>query len=464
MACKGRYIAVSHRWGGDIPYKTTRQNIGEYLEGIDAARLPQNFIDVLLLAGMLDIRYVWIDAVCIVQNDEDEWLAQAKQMGSIFTNATITLALHSPRTSTEGVLWRMRVPEWLKISPRAARTKELPSFWLRLPTVHEYDFSAIPAISSGQLVHRGWCLQELWLSPRILHVVEDKFIWICPHIRHTGFMHSIVPESIPSADDTGASHACWQRLVTRYSRCELTVHTDKLPALSGIHSLWPKAHTQSSHCGHLGIDIRIGLLWYRERPIRRHAVTRILDRAPSWSWASVDGPIRHMWPESFDLFKRGSVQVKQADEPAAFECQRHNCEAQDSHFLCELCHVVLRSKLRMNLRRERPTAYEPLARIEDPKGLCWMRWEFTLYAAGLQDSSPDDKVGFGTFDEDITPQSLSCVQISSISEKQKIIGCCVLLLVEEDASPAHHYRRVGVGWLPSPINERGWQEERIVIV
>lgn len=278
MACKGRYIALSHRWGGDVPFKTTRQNICEYFEGMDAARLPQNFQDVFVLAELLGIRYVWIDALCIVQDDQDDWLAQARQMGSVYTNASITLALHQPRSSTEGFLWRMRVPEWLEISTRAARMKGLQPFWLRLPAIDEHFIE--DAIRSGQITDRGWCLQELWLSTRILHVVEDKFIWRCPHSRDTDNITYIVRESIPFDNDIEASSACWHRLVRRYSRCELTMATDKLPALSGIHSLWPKSHIQRSHCGHLGINVHTGLLWYRERG---NSITRIRGRAPSWS-------------------------------------------------------------------------------------------------------------------------------------------------------------------------------------
>ena len=70
-ACRGRYVAVSHRWGGDIPFKTTQQNRSQYLDGMDAARLPQNFRDVLELAEVLDIRYVWIDALCVLYKTKE---------------------------------------------------------------------------------------------------------------------------------------------------------------------------------------------------------------------------------------------------------------------------------------------------------------------------------------------------------------------------------------------------------
>jgi len=102
--------------------------------------------------------------------------------------------------------------------------------------------------------------------------------------------------------------------------------------------------------------------------------------------------------------------------------------------------------------------------VRDPSEPCSVYWEVTLYAVGLGNSSPDHALGFGMFDEDIAPQSLSCVQISSIWDKDKIVGCCILLLEEEESMPPHHYRRVGIGWLPSPIIEYGWQEERIAIL
>lgn len=219
--------------------------------------------------------------MCIVQDEREEWLAQAREMGSIYANATLTIALHQPRSSTEGFLWRMRVPDWLEISTRSARMKRLPSFWLQLPTVID-DFDTWEVMKSSQIIGRGWCFQELWLSPRSLHVIEDKFIWRCPHSPTTKDTTGFIERgSIPSDDDSEASSAGWRRLVRRYSICDLTVPGDRLPALSGIHSLWPTMHTRGSHCGHLGINLHTGLLWHKNSLNHSQSVTRMFGRAPS---------------------------------------------------------------------------------------------------------------------------------------------------------------------------------------
>jgi len=153
--------------------------------------------------------------------------------------------------------------------------------------------------------------------------------------------------------------------------------------------------------------------------------------------------------------KDEGVQAQQAGDLVALGCRSHIKGRRDGHFTCELCCVIIHSKFRTNLRWSRGLqSSEP----------CHVQWDRTLYVAGMQNSSPDDKIGFGIFDEDIAPHSLSCVQISSVSKGVEYAGCCVLLLLEEESMPAHHYRRIGVGWLPCRLFKCGWRDERVVIV
>jgi hypothetical protein len=444
---RGCYAAVSHRWGGDIPFKTTRQNISGYTQGLDAVQLPQNFKDAIQVTQMLGLRYVWIDALCIVQDDFDDWIAQAKQMGSIYANASITLALHSPQKSTEGFLWRMQVPHWLEISTSAATKRGTPSFWLELPSL---EFESIPmALRNSSIVQRAWCLQELWLSPRILHIVENQFIWRCPHSPTDLPGYEITIGTAPSADDTRASSECWYGLIEGYSSCFLTVSSDKLPAISGIHSQWPEPHINGSHCGHLGIDVHNGLLWHRMDP--KQPLKQRRDRAPSWSWASVDGNISYLTLQCDSKFT-----ITPDSGPITFKCRCNNKGAQYSHFTCVECHVIMHTVVGTGLTVGFPEKSKRFTfQLDEPS-----RVE-TLHFPPLQSQVRDDMVGWAVFDEFPVPKEFFYVRISTVSRGERVIGCCVLLVLKKKLNRC--YRRVGIGYIFCLRILEGMERQKLAI-
>jgi len=78
------YVTLSHRWGKKIPSKTTKANIGNHKQSIEFNSLPKTFQDAVLATRKMGFGYLWIDALCIVQDDRRDWASQAPLMGSIF--------------------------------------------------------------------------------------------------------------------------------------------------------------------------------------------------------------------------------------------------------------------------------------------------------------------------------------------------------------------------------------------
>ena len=66
-AMRARYIALSYAWGEAQDHKTTTQNIDSYMRSIDLAVLPQTIVDAIKVTHRLDISYLWIDSLCIIQ-------------------------------------------------------------------------------------------------------------------------------------------------------------------------------------------------------------------------------------------------------------------------------------------------------------------------------------------------------------------------------------------------------------
>jgi hypothetical protein len=93
----GYYIALSHRWGGDFTLKTTNSTLSQRLKDFCLEDLPRTFRDTVLVAKALGIMYLWIDSLCIIQDDRKDWLEQSTKMGSIYMNSTFTIAVSALR-------------------------------------------------------------------------------------------------------------------------------------------------------------------------------------------------------------------------------------------------------------------------------------------------------------------------------------------------------------------------------
>ena len=104
-----RYAALSHCWGTpQAPYSgmyfaTVKQNIEQFIDGVGIVLLPKTFQDAITVTRKLKIRYLWIDALCIIQDDEEDWAREAVEMNSVYGNAYVTIVATSSNSDHEGV-------------------------------------------------------------------------------------------------------------------------------------------------------------------------------------------------------------------------------------------------------------------------------------------------------------------------------------------------------------------------
>ena len=88
----GRYFCLSHCWGLEQIITTTRANLQVHKREIPLNLLPQTFRDAVLLTRRLGIAYIWIDYLCIVQDDNNDWKVESGKMERIYRNAHLTIA------------------------------------------------------------------------------------------------------------------------------------------------------------------------------------------------------------------------------------------------------------------------------------------------------------------------------------------------------------------------------------
>lgn len=172
LAVTGRYIALSHRWG-DLSRAqrccTYADNIAQRKVRIEYDTLPASFQDAVRVTRALGVRYLWIDSLCIVQEDAKDWAAQAGRMEDVFSHAYCTIAASSAASSLVGFLGHRRPRDAIKLSTPGGAPLYLAE--------HIDDFRA--DVENSVLSSRGWVLQERALSRRTIYFTSTQVYWEC---------------------------------------------------------------------------------------------------------------------------------------------------------------------------------------------------------------------------------------------------------------------------------------------
>ncbi|KAK8128959.1 heterokaryon incompatibility protein-domain-containing protein [Apiospora sp. TS-2023a] len=309
---RAEYIALSHCWGKITILTTLKKSVKAHTNCIQLEALPKTFQEAIQTTRSLGIRYLWIDSLCIVQDDAQDWARESAMMASIYRNAYLTLAATAANDGSEGLFKRRPVdtysyalsvggaqdgPEEEDVTIRATMHRKHDS-------LRAVDDLSESGLASLPLMTRAWCFQERLLSSRILHFAADEMLWECQEAtrcecdrledypqhdwnRLTSGEEDTIAQEVP--DRTlfrlpGAAEKHWFRLLRTYTVLNITKDFDRLPALSGIASSLIAADEYMA-------GIRRGralqdLLWATTTtspPPRRPDVYV----APSWSWASV---------------------------------------------------------------------------------------------------------------------------------------------------------------------------------
>jgi hypothetical protein len=160
----GSYIVLTHCWGGSNIKKLTGSQIASFQEGIDVDSLPRNFVDTLTITRQLGFQYLWIDALCIIQDSAEDWAEESPKMASIYGQAALMLSATAPENCHSGILNDRHA----HYSPALGRKKNL---YLRQHLLR-WDWD----IQHSPLARRGWATQERILAPRIVHFTQCQMI------------------------------------------------------------------------------------------------------------------------------------------------------------------------------------------------------------------------------------------------------------------------------------------------
>jgi hypothetical protein len=296
---RGIYVTLSHCWGSaeksKMNLKTENATLKSRLEGIDWDLLPQSYRDAIYISEKLDKRYIWIDSLCIIQDNPEDWEIESAKMGTIYSNAFLTIAASSAPDSQAGFLKPRTQYHPRELSFKFDNTDQIPY------TIKIRELAPRSIEPEDPLASRAWAYQERLLSPRFLSFNSDQIRWFC---RSQIYYES---EQAPAEASTGTSDeedafARWRtEIVKEYSQRRLTFEKDVLPAVSGI-ALQTQAKMKDTYLAGLWkSDLQRGLMWstWPQRPAR--PVDSF--RAPTWSWASIKNSVTFAGDEYVPLIK-----------------------------------------------------------------------------------------------------------------------------------------------------------------
>lgn len=301
-----KYATLSYCWGDSLPLKTTEQTLEQHKTGIPIHNLPAVFQDAVHVARKLEIRFIWIDALCIIQDQDTkrDWEAESVTMSDVFAHSYVTICAASSTSCSESFL-RRPPPKLLTLPFRSS---------LRPNVFGEYSiflrgrrpFQYVADLEHSRWISRGWVWQEQVMATRQLVFAKESLQFrcnttVCLEYGRTAKYSSLTKKT--------KYERFWSYVITQYSQRHLTHAKDRLAAVAGaakfLQASLKDAGEPKEYLAGLWLDgVTLGcyvclddtfsrqLCWAYDEPTLSY--TMLLDQlnndkeycAPSWSWAS----------------------------------------------------------------------------------------------------------------------------------------------------------------------------------
>lgn len=282
------YTTLSHRWGleqDEKPIQTTKETEKKHGEGVTLHYLPRTFRDAIRISLAIGVPYIWIDSLCIVQDDEEDWRREAARMGDIYEGSYLNIAaIDSPNCNGGCALYRRK-----------------PATHVRLQNGSQLAVRALAAhpadVFDSHLNTRGWIFQELVLPNRILYCGKNQFYWQCNTKVYSedGFIDHNMALNLPGTRKLDRPRSLqtnspnpWWAWIQDFSKRNFTQSPDQLPALIGVTRRYQETTGLTPVLGLWKETLLDDLAWHTGRmkaglgsanPQRSN-----IPNMPTWSW------------------------------------------------------------------------------------------------------------------------------------------------------------------------------------
>ncbi|TGO15670.1 hypothetical protein BTUL_0037g00220 [Botrytis tulipae] len=302
------YATLSHCWGKAPILTLTTKNLEAFQQGLPVSRLSKTFQDAIDVGKRLlrdfNVRYLWIDSLCIIQDSKPDWENEAPRMSQVYGNAFCCIAATSATDGSKGLFSprNSMVDEVLRINIDRSRYPHLPSS-LRITILNREKW--LQTIQKAPLYQRGWVVQERVLTKRTLQFFDGEVMWKCQQ-KMASETFSVITSGLKISDDRLLfPHSLtanfdfrrfWIQLLQAYSKTILSYPDDILMAIAGVARQFGEYLPTKNKvylAGMWSFELERQLGWLATTP----GSANYLDRrecpsssvAPSWSWASSTG-------------------------------------------------------------------------------------------------------------------------------------------------------------------------------
>lgn len=329
---KDKYVCLSHCWGMAQIITTTKANMEDHKVNIAWGKLSKTFRDAITFTRGLGFRYIWIDSLCIIQDDAGDWNVESSKMASVYSNGYLTIAGTFAKDGHEGLF---SPTEDIQVTGKSPSGEDY-CLYFRERIDHHLEMCEDDSNETMQLMNpstlyyplltRAWVYQERMLSTRVIHFGHYEVFLECKsgircecegigyhdyssatQVVQMKLEHSLALKTFDTdetetktEDDAETQYRraqLWRTMVATYTSLRLTKSTDRLPAIGGLAKDFATRRKSRYLAGLWEDTLNDDLLW---------SVTIITDKktrqippaAPSWSWASAGTTIRY-WDEIF---------------------------------------------------------------------------------------------------------------------------------------------------------------------
>ncbi len=327
------YAALSYVWGATGSLTLTATTAPTLLDcpgGLDVLHVPRTIADAMHVAADLELRYLWVDGICILQDDAADIASQVQAMDAVYSCAEVTIVAAGPESHADAGLVGVSVP-------RVASQPCVTVGGLRFIAGAPGRVDARKDTDVPTWAQRAWTFQEQALSRRLVYFTPYQVVWYCERgVTAEDYVGELLlPPPLPSSiDDDRRQHNVegedrpqrpWLRKeledlddrlyepekdITYYPRFlmlylvrEMTMESDVLNAIGGVLARYGDGVGEGFLCGlPASMLLEVGLCWMPlSKPLRRRGPTPAGGLFPSWSWCGWIGDVFwETWEEAPD--------------------------------------------------------------------------------------------------------------------------------------------------------------------